>query len=70
MKIETIKNIRIFLNVLLVISVVTGFGLFLLSFSPEMTPKQSSSLASLGGIVPSTALLIERFFFFVFKKKE
>lgn len=58
------------MNFLLTVAVLIGIGLFAWSFDPNMDEKRSASLASIGGLIPLTALFVERIFTLAFGRKK
>lgn len=64
-----IRSSGILLNSILLVSVALGVYLFVTSFSNELNDNEKSLRASLAGIIPISALIIQRLFSFLTKRK-
>jgi len=61
--------LELILNASLIVSVAVGACLFAISFSQKLSPGESGVAASLAGVIPMTAILIQRAILFLASKK-
>lgn len=68
-KTGAIRAVEISINIVLAISVIFGIYLFVTSFSHGLSESDRAARASLGGIVPMVAIMIQRLFSFIIRDK-